>query len=551
MNHWHIDRCYLLYPGLTRLLGRSLAVLLLLLTGACGSVASRDQTGSLAPSSTGEATQASPTDIPALPQITATRAEARTESDQTVVPLTPSPDRPLAVEPSPVLASPTPVVEEATAEPSPLPTADLLNQPEDINDCLEELRSDAETLKIFSNSVELFQESMEEKIAIGRSSVRDLASQANRCRQLVFPPGSTALQANLDEALAQIDEAVQQAERPLAKPVISSSDFGLVYVNTNSAIAKLEAILAFLNDGLQNLPTGDGMTILYHSADSSYSLRLDTGEQALVSARPLYGFTMNAYGVPYRIIVSKGTSRDYDPFAAIPFRLIEGGTLDIPFQVLMDESDLKPFLKGEPHALSGLILSRDERQIYFNVCSIAFIETTGFSETICSFYALDLSSHRISKIETMTIGPGWIAPDGQRAVVYTYNPERNPHDNERLSVSWYVYSVNKQSGMWQSERIIDANISELSWLPDGRFLYTSIANDPSQGIQLILANPDGTTARVLAENLGNTNFVLAPDGQRIAMVNPTSGALMVLTLDTLQLETVATLPGDARLVIWR
>ncbi|MBP1464437.1 hypothetical protein EYB53_001830 [Candidatus Chloroploca sp. M-50] len=315
-------------------------------------------------------------------------------------------------------------------------------------------------------------------------------------------------------------------------------------MSTNSAIAKLEAILAFLNEGLQNLPTGDGMTILYHSAGSSYSLRLDTGEQAFVSARPLYDFTMSSTGIPYHVVSERKATAD-DPFAPSPFRLLEGGTLDIPLQVLMDESALAPFLNDEPQAPSGLTLSNDEGQLYFNGCTVAFMEPA------CSFYALDLSSHQIRKIESMSIGPGWIAPNGQRAVVYNYNPLWNPNNDAGLSVSRYLYFVVESPGMWQTDHMIDANISELSWLPDGRFLYTAKADDPREGIRLILANPDGTTARMLADNLSNTDFVLAPDGQRIAMINPTSGALMVLTLDTLRLETVATLPGDARLVIWR
>ncbi|RRR75476.1 MAG: hypothetical protein EI684_04535 [Candidatus Viridilinea halotolerans] len=367
-----------------------------------------------------------------------------------------------------------------------------------------------------------------------------LEAEVATSKAIVLPVSSAHLQETLASALEETEMAITLTTGGLQHPAGDTPRLGLALTRIQRAITGLQAILASLNPMFLNLPTGDGMTIVFTSAEQTYSLRTDRGLIQQVAATHMSPLAIGVDGTPYWVSID-GPIRD--EFSTPPFRIMQGGSMQHLASEVLHSTSLFDTQWQEPTGSPAyLTLSRDGTQLYFDAC------TFGLGSS-CFYYALDLNTQQLTKLSFTSVTPDRIAPDGQRALLFLDNPHWNPGSDTPGSDLRYGYFIEVQDSWNYDQLPLAFDVHGLVWLADGRFIYSGGPED--QPSQLILANHDGSTAQVLVHDLPATSLLLAPDEQQIAYVNHNSGALTLLNLATLQSTTVATLPSDAILLAWR
>ncbi|WP_165774679.1 hypothetical protein [Candidatus Viridilinea mediisalina] len=370
-----------------------------------------------------------------------------------------------------------------------------------------------------------------------------LSAELEANRTLVLPMNNAELQERFAAVLEDIEAAITLTHGGLRHPTGDEPRLGLARTRIRRAIGGLQEIIAFLTPQLRNLPSGDGKTIVFISEGQTYSLRLDSGLLQEVAAKPITPLALRSDGTPYWVSIDGPLD---DPFSPPPFRIMQGGTRQQEVHAMLQSSDLSNSsfreATGSPWQIT---LSSDETQLYFDTC------TSGLNAS-CAYYAFNLASQTLNQLSFTSVSPGWITPDGQKAMLFLDNPYWNPGSEVPGSDHRYGYSIVEQ-GQWDYNLLpIDSWIEDLVWLFDSRFIYISSSGDETlQSKQLILAHTDGSTAQILMNDFPATTLLLAPDGGQVAFVNPASGLLTLLDVGTLQVATVATLPQDAQLVVWR
>lgn len=290
----------------------------------------------------------------------------------------------------------------------------------------------------------------------------------------------------------------------------------------------------------QAVPAPPVSEIIYSSGGQQFAINPADGSSRVIGAAPPRGSIMGPNATQIWV-----EAPEVDQSVMVqPFRILQAGLDGSNQQVLLNSDDFyRQFPPAiEPaYVLQDLVLSSDQTSVFFQTCIGGIGSMVG-----CTLRALDLSSRQISQPLVAGLDV-WIAPDGQRFVFVEkfYNPPPDYGSSFRT----FFGRVDQVA-----IQITDTEISDVAWLADGRFVYSSTA--------LILADANGSTLGTitsLPDREFLTQLISSSDQQHLAYLTSTNpygtarppATLWVVNLDGTGQRSVATLPGDAVDLAWR